>query len=287
MKRRIIPGEIKTKDMHQYLLGSVSPRPIAFVSTLDEEGRENIAPYSFFNVFSSNPPIAVFSSNRKVADNTTKDTLHNIKVNKECVINAVNHKIIRQMALTSVAFPSGISEFEQAGLTPVKSEFVDAPACAESPVNMECRVKDIITLGTHGGAGHLIICEILAMHIDEDVIDGERINPHKIDLVGRMGRSYYVRASGDAVLTLYQPVVSDPIGYPSLPDHVKKNDILSANDVAELAAIDNGIPSQDAIDKARDRYDNLSVQDRYIQAKNLIGNGKREDALALLMSIEA
>ena len=286
MKKRIVPGTIPTKDLHQYLLGSVSPRPIAFVSTKDKAGRDNIAPYSFFNVFSSNPPIAVFSSNRRVDDNTTKDTLRNIQINKECVINVVNYSIMRQMALCSVSFPADVSEFEVAGLTPEPSEMVNAASLKESPVNMECKVKDIITLGEHGGAGHLIICDIVLIKIDENVIDGERINPHKIDLVGRMGRSYYVRASGDAVLTLYQSVKENPIGFTKLPDYLKQSEVLTANDLAELASC-TSLPAEEALDKARQQYHNMPRADKVIQAKNLIKNGKKQDALTLLLSLES
>lgn len=285
MKKTIVPGDIPTKDLHQYLLGSVSPRPIAFVSTKNEAGQDNIAPYSFFNVFSSNPPIAVFSSNRRVADNTTKDTLKNIEINKECVINVVNYDIMRQMALCSVTFPADVSEYEVAGLTPVSSEMVDASSLKESPVNMECKVRDIITLGTHGGAGHLIICDIVLIKVDENVLDGDRIDPHKIDLVGRMGRSYYVRASGDAVMTLYQAVNSDPIGFSKLPDHIRRSEILTANDLAELASCEV-YPSAEMIDKAGKQYYNMSPEDKLIQGKFLIKNGKKEDALAMLLSIE-
>jgi|GEM_PF-4963178 len=152
MKRRIDPKETPTKDLHQYILGSIAPRPIAFVSSVNEDGVKNLAPYSFFNAFSSNPPIAVFSSNRKVADNTTKDTLHNAEVQKELVINMVSYNIVRQMAISSVSYPTEVSEFEKTGLTPLPSELVNAPRVAESPVNMECRVKEIITLGDKGGA---------------------------------------------------------------------------------------------------------------------------------------
>lgn len=283
MKRRIVPGEIPTKDMHQYLLGSVAPRPIAFVSTKDEHGHDNIAPYSFFNVFSSNPPIAVFSSNRKVADNTTKDTLHNVKENMECVINVVNYDIVRQMALSSVAFPAGVSEFDKTGLTPIDAEFVDASLLSESPVNMECKVKEIITLGEHGGAGHLIICDILLMHIDERVIDGDRINPSKIDLVGRMGRSYYTRASGDAIFTLYQPVVSDPIGYDALPDSIKCSDHLTGNEIGELASIEDGMPTEKEIAKTKSRYKLDTESDAIAKAKKLIKDGEKREALCLLL----
>ena len=281
MKRKIIPGEIPTSDLHQFLLGSVSPRPIAFVSTIDENGNHNLAPYSFFNAFSSNPPIVVFSSNRKVSDNTTKDTLHNIKLNKECVISAVSHNIIRQMALSSVAFAAGESEFEHTGLTPSPSDTVSVPGVAESPVNMECKVKEIVTLGEHGGAGHLIICEVQMMHIDEDVIVDNRIDPHKIDLVGRMGRSFYVRASGDAVFSMYQNVGADPIGYNALPEIAKKSNILSGNDIGELAALE-AIPTKAELQVAKDTIKEFS-DDVEINCINLIREGKANEALALLM----
>lgn len=236
MKRKIYPAETATKDLHQFLLGSVAPRPIAFVSTMGENGVANLAPYSFFNAFSSNPPIMVFSSNRRVRDNTTKDTLANVLLHKEVVINVVNYDIVRQMALTSVEFDADTSEFAKSGLTPEASEQVRPPAVAESPVNMECVVKDVITLGEHGGAGHLIICEMKVMHIDEQVLDGDRIDPHKIDLMGRMGRAYYVRASGPAIHTIYQNISPGLIGYDSLPGAIKQSKVLTGNDIARLAA---------------------------------------------------
>lgn len=174
---RIIPEETQTKDLHQFLVGSIAPRPIAFVSTVDEEGNPNLAPYSFFNAFSSNPPILVFSSNRRVSNNTTKDTLSNVMATKEVVINVVNYDIVRQMAVTSVEFPTDINEFEKAGLTTIASEKVKPFRVKESPVQMECKVKEIITLGDHGGAGHLILCEVVMMHIAEHVVDdNNRIN---------------------------------------------------------------------------------------------------------------
>ena len=284
MKRRIVPGEVSTADLHQYLLGSVAPRPIAFVSTVDENGQHNLAPYSFFNAFSSNPPIVVFSSNRRVADNTTKDTLHNIKQTKECVISAVSYGIIRQMALTSVEFASGESEFDRTGLTPVESETVAVPGVGESPVNMECKVRDIITLGDHGGAGHLIICEVQLIHIDEHIINDNRIDPHKIDLVGRMGRSYYVRASGDAIMTLYQSVKSKPIGYEALPEVAKSSRILSGNDIGALAALEE-MPEETAIREAEDKLEGYG-NDLERHCANLIQQDKAADALTLLMAYQ-
>jgi flavin reductase (DIM6/NTAB) family NADH-FMN oxidoreductase RutF len=240
MMRTIDPSKIATKDLHQYLLGTVSPRPIAFVSTLGPDGVPNLAPYSFFNAFSSNPPTVVFSSNRRVADNTTKDTLHNIESSGECVINAVSYGIVRQMAVASVEYPAGVDEFVKAGLTPVPSEVVAPPRVAESPAHLECRVRDIVTLGQHGGAGHLIICDVVRMHISEDVFDTDRpdrINPHKMDLMGRMGRAYYVRASGEAIHTIVQAVKPEAIGFDGLPDYVRSSHILSANNLGQLAGM--------------------------------------------------
>lgn len=238
--RTINPSEMATKDLHQYLLGTVAPRPIAFVSTLGPDGTPNLAPYSFFNAFSSNPPTVVFSSNRRVADNTTKDTLHNIEQTGECVINAVSYSIVRQMAVASVEYPAGVDEFVKAGLTPMASEVVAPFRVMESPAHLECRVRDIITLGQHGGAGHLIICDVVRMHISESVFDEDRpdrINPHKMDLMGRMGRAFYVRASGEAIHTIVQGVKPEAIGFDGLPQHVRSSNILSANNLGQLAGM--------------------------------------------------
>jgi flavin reductase (DIM6/NTAB) family NADH-FMN oxidoreductase RutF len=246
MKRQIIPGSIPTKDLHQYIIGSVAPRPIAFVSTLDAQGVENLAPYSFFNAFSSNPPILVFSSNRRVSDNTTKDTLHNVRETGECVVNVVPYSIVRQMSLASVEFPSEVSEFSKTGLTPEPSETVRAPRVAESPVNMECRVKDIIELGAHGGAGHLIICEVTLIAIDESVFTEHRLDPNKLDLMGRLGRNYYVRASGAALMEIYQSVTDIPVGFDGLPMPVRHSRYLTGNQLGALAS-QNRLPTSEEI----------------------------------------
>lgn len=249
---RIIPEETQTKDLHQFLVGSIAPRPIAFVSTVDEEGNPNLAPYSFFNAFSSNPPILVFSSNRRVSNNTTKDTLSNVMATKEVVINVVNYDIVRQMAVTSVEFPSNINEFEKAGLTTIASEKVKPFRVKESPVQMECKVKEIITLGDHGGAGHLILCEVVMMHIAEHVVDdNNRINPHKLDLMGRLGRAYYVRASGDAIQTIVQSVTEITIGYDKLPQKVQNSSVLRGNELGMLAGIKQ-IPDSSTVEVAKD-----------------------------------
>lgn len=234
----IDPKSTPIKDLHQFMVGSVAPRPIAFVSTVDEEGNPNLAPYSFFNSFSSNPPTLVFSSNRRVKDNTTKDTLSNVMATREVVINVVTYPIVRQMALTSGRFAKGVSEFEKAGFTPVPSDLVKPFRVKESPVHFECKVSEIITLGEHGGAGHLIICDVLRIHIDESVLDDHnRIDPHKIDLMGRLGRAYYVRASGSAIHSIFQSEDEVPIGFDQLPDRILRSNILTGNDLSRLASL--------------------------------------------------
>lgn len=234
--RKIIPDQIATKDLHQFMVGAIAPRPIAFVSTIDENGVANVAPYSFFNAFSSNPPVLVFSSNRRVADNTTKDTLHNVEKNQEVVINVVDYAMVRQMAIASISYPTNVSEFDKSGLTPIASDTVAPYRVGESPVQFECKVTDIIKLGDHGGAGHLIICKVQCIHIDEEVIDERnRIDPHKLDLVGRLGRAHYVRASGDAIFDIYQAPNQLALGFDKLPKHILESEVFTGNDLAQFA----------------------------------------------------
>jgi flavin reductase (DIM6/NTAB) family NADH-FMN oxidoreductase RutF len=232
------PSDLPTAQLHEFLVSAVAPRPIAFVSTLDENGNPNLAPYSFFNVFSSNPPIMVFSSNRRVSNNTTKDTLHNIEKTGEAVVNVVSHNIVRQMAVASVEFDSGVNEFEKSGLTPIPSDIVKPFRVKESPVQFECKVKEILPLGESGGAGNLIICEIVKLHLSEAIFDDKnRIDPDKIDLVGRMGRAFYARASGDAVFKIFQPVPKLVIGYDNLSNTIKNSSVLTGNNLGQLAGM--------------------------------------------------
>lgn len=233
-----LPQDLPTPELHQILVSTVAPRPIAFASTVDEIGNPNLAPYSFFNVFSSNPPILVFSSNRKVADNTTKDTLHNIEKTKEVVINVVPHEIVRQMAVASVGFASDINEFEKSGLTPIPSDIVRPFRVKESPVHFECVVKDIQPLGDKGGAGHLIICEIVKLHLAEHIFESEnKIDPHKINLVGRLGRAFYAKTSGESVFKIFQPIPKMVIGYDALPENIKNSTVLTGNNIGQLAGL--------------------------------------------------
>ena len=287
----IDPHHIDQKDLHQFILGSVAPRPIAFVSTLDKNGVQNLAPYSFFNAFSSNPPIVVFSSNRRGSNNTTKDTLENIRVSGECVINAVNYAIVHQMAVASVDFPIDVDEFSKTGLTPIASDLVAPPRVAESPAHMECKVKDIITLGEGGGAGHLIICEIVRMHIAKDVLgERNRIDPQKMDLMGRMGRAYYVRCSGEAIHTIVQEFLPITIGYDQLPSFIKHSSVLTGNDLGKLAGQVH-LPTTEEIANAGLKTDVIATQSQanpetalHYLVKTYLDKGETKLGFSILMT---
>ncbi|MBX7051856.1 MAG: flavin reductase family protein [Flavobacteriales bacterium] len=245
---RVVPSEIPQPKRHQYLLGSVGPRPIAFVSTVDEQGRHNLAPFSFFNVFSSNPPVLAFSPARRGRDNTTKHTLENILKNKECVVNVVNYELVHQTSLASTEYAEGVSEFEKAGLTPIASEMVAPPRVSESPVQMECKVIDVIPLGDQGGAGNLILCEVVLMHFHENIFDADgRISPEKIDLVARMGGHWYSR-SNQGLFQLVQPTTEIGIGFDQLPQDIRTSSVLTGSDLARLAGVEK-IPDETSVNE--------------------------------------
>ncbi len=284
----IDPSKIPTKDLHQYILGAVSPRPIAFASTISTEGVPNLAPYSFFNAFSSNPPILIFSSNRRVSNNTTKDTLKNVEDTGEVVINVVPHAIVRQMALASIEYGPEVNEFVKSGLTPLPSECVRPFRVAESPVQMECTVEKILPLGEAGGAGNLVICRIVRMHISESVLNEKgRIDPHKIDLMGRMGRFYYVRASGAAVEEIVQEVTSLGIGFDGLPKALLHSKVLTGNNLGQLASL-TALPDAAAArqilsddPRAQMLIARLSPIDMQLYIKELLDQGAVEKGAAL------
>lgn len=291
--RIIDPATTAIKDLHQYIVGGVAPRPIAWVSTVDPDGVRNLAPYSFFNAFSSNPPILVFSSNRRVKDNTTKDTLSNVQATKEVVINVVPHRLVRQMALTSVNFPKDVDEFEMAGLTPVPSDLVKPYRIQESPIQFECVVNEIFTLGEHGGAGHLIVCQVVRIHIDENILDGDRIDPDKLDLMGRLGRAYYARASGSVISTIVQEEPLPVVGYPNLPESWKQSSQLTANHIAQLAGMKR-LPSVEEVQALKENVDIQQMIKKDQAAQALINAAKkllddkddREQAARLLFLAE-
>src|SRR5690554_5891176 len=196
--RSFEPKELSVAKFHGHLLSAVAPRPIAFASTLDKDGNPNLSPFSFFNVFSANPPILIFSPARRVRNNTVKHTLNNVQETKEVVINVVTEEIVHQASLSSTEYPEEINEFEKAGLTEVPSDLVKPPRVLESKVSFECKVNEVVTLGTEGGAGNLVICEVLKIHLHEEILDEHgKISTERMKLVARMGGDWYTKAFGD------------------------------------------------------------------------------------------
>ena len=204
--KSIDPISLETKELHKILLSSIAPRPIAFASTIDNNGNVNLSPFSYFNVFSSNPPILIFSPSRRVRDNTTKHTLENAMETKEVVINVVNFPIVEQMSKSSIEYEKGVNEFIETGLTQVKSLLVKPPRVLESPISFECKVQDIVSLGDSGGAGQLIIAKVIQIHIDKKFTDKNGdIDNEKLDLVARMGGDWYTRATKDSMFKIPKP----------------------------------------------------------------------------------
>lgn len=245
------PHDISTKDFHAYLLGAVAPRPICFASTVDGDGNANLSPFSFFNVFGSNPPTAVFSPARRVRDNTTKHTLSNAEATREVVIAVVSYAMVQQVSLASCEYPEGVDEFEKSGFTKGKADKVRPYLVQESPVNLECIVKDIYKTGGEGGAGNLIICEIVRVHIKDEILGEDKmIDPHKIDLVARMGKDFYCRASGDAVFEVPKPNLNLGIGFDQLPESIRNSEVLTGNDLGMLANV-SALPEPEDIQDSR------------------------------------
>lgn len=244
----INPKDVPAAKVQGYLQSAVAPRPIAFASTINKDGLPNLSPFSFFNVFSSNPPVLVFSPARRVRDNTIKHTLINCQDTKEVVINVVNYAIVEQMSLSSTEYPDGVNEFEKSGLTMVASESVKPFRVAESPVQFECKVKEIIALGDEGGAGNLIICEVVKIHIDEAVLDANgAIDQDKIDLVARCGGNLYTRAN-QGFFEIEKPLTTLGIGVDNVPDFVKENPIFTGNDLGKLGNVE-AIPTPEEVAK--------------------------------------
>jgi flavin reductase (DIM6/NTAB) family NADH-FMN oxidoreductase RutF len=249
--RRLDPNGKSPGDMHQLLVGTVAPRPIAFVSTLDANGNANLAPYSFFNVVSTQPAMLAFAPVLRGSDGTAKDTLQNLRETKEAVINVVTEPIVRQMAVTSIQYPPGVDEFTKSGLTPIPSELVKPARVKESPVHFECTLHDIISFGDKGGAGQLVICRVELMHLADRIFDEkDRIDPHQIDLMGRMGRAFYTRASGDAIHRIYQASNKLSIGYEALPETIRHSSVLTGNELGQLAGLHER-PSFQKLDELR------------------------------------
>jgi flavin reductase (DIM6/NTAB) family NADH-FMN oxidoreductase RutF len=289
------PKELTVPKLHQYLLGSIGPRPIAFASTIDENGNPNLAPFSFFNVFSANPPILIFSPARSGRTNTTKDTYNNVKVVPEVVINVVNYDIVHQMSLASSPYAPGINEFEKAGFTAVKSDLVNPFRVGESPIQFECKVNEVIELGHEGGAGNLIISEVVKIHINEAVLDDNGlIDQHKIGLVSRMGGDWYCRANRHSLFEIKKPITSCGIGFDSLPPDILNSAVLTGNDLGQLAGIEI-LPNETDVNE----YKLLELSDLFVtleekpneleqklhqRASELLKENKLEEAWMTLLS---
>ena len=244
--KSIDPKDVSSAKLQGYLQSAVGPRPIAFASTIDKNGVPNLSPFSFFNIFSANPPILIFSPARRVRDNTIKHTLINAEATREVVINVVNFDIVQQTSLSSSEYPDGVNEFVKAGFTAIPSEIVMPFRVAQSPVQFECKVNEIISLGTQGGAGNLVICEVLKMHISESVLDENgNIDPIKIDLVSRMGGNWYSRAN-QGLFEVAKPLTTLGIGVDQIPNFVKESSIFDGNDLGKLGNIE-ALPTTEEI----------------------------------------
>ncbi len=241
---------IGQNELHRLILGGIAPRPIALASTVDADGVPNLSPFSFFNAFGVNPSTIIFSPARRARNNTTKDTFENLKLVPEVCINAVTYNMVEQISLASAEFPKGVNEFEKAGFTMVNSENIRPLRVLESPVQWECKVRDIIETGTGGGAANLVICEVLMVHVEESVLTSSNsIDPTLVDLVGRMGGEYYVRANGSALFEVAKPLNKPVIGVDMLPQHIRTSEILTGNDLGVLGSSEM-LPSIEQINSA-------------------------------------
>ena len=277
----INPKDLSVQVLQKYLQNAIAPRPICFASTVDAAGNPNLAPFSFFNLFSSNPPIAVFSPAYSGRTGAPKDTLLNVREVPECVINMVNYEMVQQMSLASSPFPRGVNEFEKAAFTPLASELVRPPRVKESPVQLECKVIEIKELGNNGGAGNLVICEIVRIHISESVLNAEQqIDTRKIDLVARMGDNWYVRATGPALFEVQKPITSLGIGIDQLPAAIRNSHILNGNNLGLLASVEH-IPEK--ISNTATAAEKLSEEEKHRKAQELLSENKVAAAWQVLL----
>jgi flavin reductase (DIM6/NTAB) family NADH-FMN oxidoreductase RutF len=282
----IHPADLSTSKLHGYLLGAVGPRPIAFASTVDKNGRPNLSPFSFFNVFSANPPVLIFSPARRVRNNTTKHTLENIMATKEVVINVVNYDMVQQMSLASTEYEQGENEFIKSGLTMVPSDVVRPFRVGESPVQFECKVTKVEPLGKEGGAGNLIFSEVVKIHIKKSILDSQGgIDQFKIDLVARMGGNWYSRAKV-GMFEVPKPLSTRGIGVDSLPEPIRTSTVLSGNDLGMLGNVET-LPDKKEVELFMDQHPELKKvavkQDLHKKAKEFLMNNDVSSAWKVLM----
>ncbi|MHA4894754.1 flavin reductase family protein [Pedobacter sp. PWIIR3] len=288
-------SDLSPAQLQNYLQYAIAPRPICFATTIDLAGNINLSPFSFFNLFSTNPPLCIFSPARRVRDNTTKHTLENVLEVKECVINIVNYPMVQQMSLASTEYAKGINEFEKAGFTMLNSELVKPPRVKEAPVQMECIIKEVISLGENPGAGNLILAEIKLIHINEDILDADgKIDQEKIDLVARLGGDWYCRVTADNLFKVPKPLTTLGVGVDALPKAVRQSMVLTGNDLG-LLGNNESLPTQEEIDammnipQVKEIMDatigDPSNRDRELHqlAHHFLREGKVADALKIVL----
>ncbi|SMC97720.1 flavin reductase family protein [Pedobacter nyackensis] len=288
-------SELTPVQLQNYMQYAVAPRPICFATTIDKAGNINLSPFSFFNMFSTNPPLCVFSPARRVRDNTTKHTLENVLEVKECVINIVNYPMVQQMSLASTEYAKGVNEFEKAGFTMLPSKLVKPPRVAEAPVQMECTIREVIHLGENPGAGNLILAEVKLIHINEEILDEDgKIDQAKIDLVARLGGDWYCRVTAENLFKVAKPLSRLGIGVDALPKAVRYSKVLTGNDLGMLGNIEK-LPADEEIDAIRTDAEVKEVLDATIGdannrerelhelAKQWLSKGNVEDALKVVL----
>jgi len=293
----IDPKEVSVPKMHGYLLGAIVPRPIGFVSSIDKSGNVNLSPFSFFNAFGANPPTLVFSPSRRVRDNTTKHTLENSLEHPEVVINTVDYAMVEQMSLASTEYDKGVNEFTKSGLTMVSSTKVKPPRVAEAPAAFECLVQDVVSLGDEGGAGNLVICEVLLAHFQDRILDNDqRVDPRKIDAVARLGGDWYSRVTPDSLFEIEKPIKTKGIGVDHIPIEIRNSTVLTGNDLARLGNVEQipdakeireyGLDSEILELKSKSQKDPDVFRDNlHHRAHDLIGKGRVDEAWKILLQV--
>ncbi|GAA4361549.1 flavin reductase family protein [Hymenobacter saemangeumensis] len=297
--RTITPGTLKPAEWHQFMLGAVAPRPIAFVSTISAAGEVNLSPFSFFNVFSSNPPTFVFSPANRVRDNTQKHTLENVREVAECVINICDFPLVEQMSLASTEYERGVNEFVKAGLTEAKSDLVRPPRVLECPVSFECVVEQIIAVGTSNGGGNLVLCRAVQAHFREDILleSGPGVDPHKFQAIARLGGDWYSRVTQESLFEVPKPNRNKGIGFDQLPEHIRHSSLLSGNQLGRLANIEReALPTPEQVQEFRNepmvayllhkhQSDALELQKQLTQlAQQFLEEGRLLEAWKVLLT---
>lgn len=284
----VYPQEISAAQLHAYLLGAVTPRPIALVSTIDKEGNVNLSPFSFFNCFGYNPPLLIFSPARRGRDNSTKHSFQNVLEVPEVVINVVSYSMVQQTSLASTEYAKGINEFSKAGFTEQASIKVKPPRVAEAPIAMECNVLQVVRTGEQGGAGNLVICEVVCMHMRENILDSDgKIDPFKVDAVARLGGDWYCRVQGSAIFKVPKPLDKLGIGVDNIPQRIRMSTVLTGNDLGLLGNVES-LPDIKAVYKFKSNPEAQSAllegeEAIHKMAHQFISEGKVNEAWMMLM----